>query len=92
MTSKFPTIYPLVVAGEPPTFVTVHSHDELRLAQQAFATQWAYIHGNANQDDLLGFLDLRVDGRLIEVDPDVLEDWARRGEFDLAEVYREMFS
>lgn len=92
MARRFPRPHPLVVVGEPPTFVAVHDSAEYRLAHDALATQWQYVHGRAPAEELLGFLGLRVDGRLIEVDPDRLEEWAWRGEFDLAEVYRELFS
>lgn len=89
---QFPALHPLVVVGEPPTFVETRNEYQHRLAKAAFRVQWNYVHGRATEDELLPFTGLRVDRRLIEVDPYALEHWAMAGEFDLAEVYREMFS
>jgi len=82
---------PIVLQGEPPTFVEIEDPDEARLAEEIFATQWRYLHGRADAFDLSALDGRRINGRLVEIDPQVLADWARRGEFDLAEVYREMF-
>ncbi len=83
---------PIVLVGEPPTFITTNDPDEAGLAAEVFAAQWRYVHHQASETELLSYLGLRVAGRMVEVDPDVLDEWARRGEFDLAEVYRELFS
>ncbi len=82
---------PIVLIGEPPTFIETDDPDEAKLAGEAFAAQWRYVHGQAAVTELWPYLLRRVAGRFIETDPVVLDDWARRGEFDLAEVYRELF-
>ncbi len=84
-------VVPVIFAGEPPTFLVTDDPDAADLAREAFAVQWRYVHGQADAFDLLRFLGRHIEGRLIEIDPNALLDWAHRGEFDLAEVYREMF-
>jgi len=85
-------IRPIVFVGGPPTFVEIHDRREAAVVADAFAAQWRYIHGTATADDLAPYRDIRIDGRAVETDPDALDEWGRRGEFDLAEVYRELFS
>ena len=84
-------ITPVVLVGAPPTFIETADPDELAVAREAFFAQWKYVHGDLPPEALQPFAGRRVTGRLIETDPDVLDEWARRGEFDLTEVYREMF-
>jgi hypothetical protein len=84
-------VVPIVFSEEPPTFLVTQDPADAELARRAFATQWAYVHGQADELDLLGFLGRQIDGRLIEINPNWLFYWALTGEFDLAEVYREMF-
>lgn len=83
---------PIVLVGGPPTFITTNDPDEARLAAEVFAAQWRYVHHQASDLELFSYLGLRIAGRMVEVDPFVLDEWARRGEFDLAEAYRELFS
>ncbi len=82
---------PIVFVGEPPTFLDTNDPAEAALAGEVFFVQWQYIHGRATALDLLAYYGRRIGGRQVETDPEALIDWARRGEFDLAEVYREMF-
>ncbi len=82
---------PIVLVGEPPTFIETDDPDEAGLAEVVFATQWRYVHRGDNTSELYSFFGLRIAGRMVETDPNVLDEWARRGEFDLAEVYRELF-
>jgi len=82
---------PIVLVGEPPSFIETDDPEEASLAAEAFATQWAYVHYQADASDLFPYQGQQVAGRPIETDSDALDEWARRGEFDLAEVYREMF-
>lgn len=82
---------PIVLVGEPPTFIETPDEDEANLAAEIFAVQWRYVHNNATEIELLPYWGLTIAGREVEIDWQVLDEWARRGEFDLAEVYREMF-
>jgi len=82
---------PIVFDGEVPTFVEIDNPDEARVAAEIFATQWRFVHGRADAFDLLAYHGRTVNGRPVEINPDALLNLARRGEFDLAEVYREMF-
>ncbi len=82
---------PIILVGAPPTFFETHDPNEADLASEVFAAQWRYVHGRATEHDLAPYQGLSLAGQVVETDPDALEEWARRGEFDLAEVYREMF-
>lgn len=82
---------PIVLIGETPSFIETDDPAEAKLVGEAFAAQWRYVHGQAAVTELWRYMLLRVAGRFTETDPVALDEWARRGEFDLAEVYREMF-
>lgn len=84
-------VVPVIFVGEPPTFLVTDDPADAALAKRAFAMQWRYVHGQADAFDLLQFLGRQIDGRPIEIDPAMLLYWGLRAEFDLAEVYREMF-
>lgn len=80
---------PLAVEGEV-TFVETHGSHAASRAMWAFGVQWDFIHGQATEADLARLRGLRIGGRLVEADPDVLEHLARAGEFRLDEQYREL--
>lgn len=80
---------PLAVEGEV-TFVETHGSRAAARAMSAFGVQWDFLHGRADEADLARLRGLRIGGRLVEADPDVLEDLARRGEFQIDELYREL--
>ncbi len=82
---------PIVFVGAPPTFVETNDRVAAEVAKNVFAVQWDYVHGNASAGDLAAFRGVQVGARIVETDPDALDEWGRRGEFDLAETYREMF-
>lgn len=82
---------PIILVGVPPTFFETDDPREAHLAGEVFAAQWRYVHGRTTEQDLARYQGLLLAGATVETDPDALEEWARRGEFDLAEVYREMF-
>lgn len=84
-------ILPLVVVGKGATFIQTLDPHEAALAQDVLASQWRYVHGTGSPQDLFGWLGMRIAGHLVETDPDVLDELARRGDFDLAETYRAMF-
>lgn len=84
-------IHPIVLVGAGATFIETDDPAEAALAGRVFAAQWRYVHGRALPAELFGHLGLRVAGRLVETDPAALDELGRRGEFDLAEVYRELF-
>ncbi len=82
---------PLVTVNDGPTFIVVDNYYDADLASQAFVVQWRYVHFTANTEDLLPYRDLRIAGHAVETNPDVLDEYARRGDFDLAEIYRGLF-
>ena len=82
---------PVVLDGEV-TFARPRSAVEARLASQAFKIQWGYVHGDEPAEALAPFKGQLVNGRPIETSPRVLDELALHGEFDLSEVYRELFS
>jgi hypothetical protein len=75
-----------------PTFIETSDPHEARTAEAVFTLQWRYVHGTASPTELFRYRGVQVAGQMVETDPDALDEWARRGEFDLAEVYRELFS
>lgn len=86
-------LQPLVVVGQPDTqFVVVRGSRAAQKAAEAFDVQWRYVGGGASADDLRRLAGLRVGGSEVEADPDVLDEVARRGQFEPAELYRELFS
>jgi hypothetical protein len=80
---------PLAVEGEV-TFVETHGSRAAGRAMSAFGVQWDFVHGQASEADLARLRGIRIGGRLVEADPDVLEHLARAGEFNLEERYREL--
>ncbi len=84
-------IRPLVVVDDGPIFLETFSWFEADLAATVFTVQWRYVHGRATPDELFSYLGIQIAGHTVETDPDVLDEYGRRGDFDLAEVYREMF-
>lgn len=86
-----PDVLPIVL-DDGPSFVTPAYPGEAQRVAEIFAVQWRYVHGDADPAELRQYRGQRIAGRLVETDPDVLDEYARRGEFDLAEVYRELFS
>ncbi len=84
-----PYVRPIVL-DEGPTFVTTADPVTAGLVVDIFAVQWRYVHGDADPAELAQYRGIRFAGRLVETDSDVLDEYARRGEFDLAEVYREL--
>jgi hypothetical protein len=71
-------------------FVPLRGSRAAHLAEEANAIQWRFVHGNASPDDLGRLHDLRLAGYGVDADPGVLVAIARRGEFDPAEIYREL--
>ena len=80
---------PLAVEGEV-TFVETHGNRAAARAMSAFGVQWDFVRGRATEADLARLRGLRIGGRLVEADPDVLEHLARAGEFNLEERHREL--
>jgi hypothetical protein len=83
---------PIVFEGEKPTFIETSDPHDAQTASAVFAVQWRYVHNSASPHELAAYRDVWIAGKRVETDPDALDEWARRGEFDLAEVYRELFS
>jgi hypothetical protein len=86
------SIYPIVLVDVGPTFIETSDPSEARVASAVFRAQWRYVHGTGTRADLYSHRGIQLAGETVETDPDALDEWARRGEFDLAEVYRELFS
>jgi protein-L-isoaspartate O-methyltransferase len=84
-------VRPVVTVEGGPTLVPTSSAEDDLAAAEIFAVQWRYVHGTASADELLPYTGVIVAGRVVETDPDVLDEWARRGDFDITEVYRVMF-
>ena len=85
-------LQPLVVRGQPGTqFVVVRGSGAAQRAAEAFVVQWRYVNGQASADELRRLGGLRIGGQDVEADPEVLDEIARRGEFDPVESYRELF-
>jgi len=81
-------LLPLVTVQDGPTFVEANGSFEATIAKQVFSVQWRYVHNRATPDELLSYLGIQIGGHTVETDPDVLDEYGRRGQFDVAEVYR----
>lgn len=83
---------PLVVDGTL-TFVATRGSRAAELAEQVFAAQWRFVHGRATAQDVARFRGLRLAGRVVETDPDVLERLGYQGLFaELDEIYRDVLA
>jgi hypothetical protein len=81
---------PLAVDGTL-TFVATRGSRAAVLAERAFSTQWAFVHGRATEGDLTRFTGVRIAGHEVETDPDVLERLGYQGFFaELDEIYRDV--
>ncbi len=80
---------PLAVEGEV-AFVPVRGSRRAELATRVFDAQWDFIHRRIPRGALALFKDVRIGGRRVEIDPEVLERLANAGAFDLEELYREL--
>jgi len=82
-------VTPLIVEGEV-TFVTTRGSKAAATAQAAYRAQRESLEGKPGATAALArFNGVRVGGRLIETDRDVINEIGRRGELeDLAEMYR----
>ncbi len=85
-------VKPLVTVDDGPTFIVTNSFLEAQLAADVFALQWRYVHFNADAEELLPYRGVQIAGHTVETQPGVLDEYARRGDFDLAEIYRGSFS
>jgi hypothetical protein len=77
---------PLVVDDEL-VFVETWDPDDAEEAMRIFRVQWDFVNGYASADDVRA-LPNWFDSYRVENDPRVLNDLARRGEFDVQEQYR----
>jgi hypothetical protein len=71
-------------------FPPLYDSDEAGRAQEANAIQWRYVHNRATEAELARLRGWQIGGYPVESDPAVLLDVARRGEFEPADVYREL--
>ena len=71
-------------------FIDVEGPEQADLAQQIFAIQWDFVHGYVGRD-ALDQLPATFAGRPVVRDPRTLIALARRGDFDIDELYRELF-
>ena len=71
-------------------FIEVDTPEAADQASEIFATQWDYIHGYTDQDDLKR-LPATFQGRRVVRDPDQLEELAWTGAFDIEELYRYIY-
>jgi hypothetical protein len=71
-------------------FVAARGSAEARRAEDANALQWRYVHNEATEAELARIRGLVVDGVEAAADAKTLLEVARRGEFDPAEIYREL--
>jgi len=71
-------------------FVPLRGSRAARLAEEANAIQWRFVHGIASAVDLARLGDLHLAGYGVDSDSGTLLAIARRGEFDPAEIYREL--
>ncbi len=82
---------PLVTVEDGPTFIESADPQEAVDASAAFKAQWQYVHHGTGRDLAL-YTGVVIAGRTVETDPDALDEWARRGDFDMTEIYRGLFS
>jgi hypothetical protein len=78
------------ISGDGRVFVAVRGSRAADLAVEANAVQWLFVHGRAKRSELDRFAGVRIAGHLVQTDPDILIDIARRGEFDPEDLYREL--
>lgn len=78
------------ISGDERVFVAIKGSRATTIADDANAIQWRFVHGKAGRDELRRFEGVRIGGRLIQADPDVLIEVARRGEFDPEDLYRDL--
>lgn len=78
------------ISGDQRVFVAVRGSNAADAGQEANALQWLYLHGRADPRQLERLRGLRIGGRLVQADPDELDEIARRGEFDPDDLYREL--
>jgi hypothetical protein len=78
------------ISGDRRVFVAVKGSRAADLAVEANAVQWLYVHGKARRGELDRFAGVRIGGYMVQADPDVLYEVARRGEFDPEDLYREL--
>jgi hypothetical protein len=78
------------ISGDERVFVAIKGSRATAVADEANATQWLFVHGKVPRGELAKYDGVRVGGRLIQTDPDVLIEVARRGEFDPEDLYRDL--
>jgi hypothetical protein len=81
---------PLAVDGEV-TFVPVKGSAAADRVSDWFDVQWRYVTNRATAAEVEALPNVTVAGRRLERDPGVLEELARRGDFDLDDIYRDLF-
>jgi hypothetical protein len=84
-------VLPLILEGEDKVaFVAIRGSHAAARAQRIFDVQYRFIEGDASLDELENIAGLKVAGRVVESDPDRLEQLADRGDVDVVEAYREL--
>jgi hypothetical protein len=78
------------ISGDERVFVAVKGSRAADIAADANAVQWQFVHGKAKRNELDRFTGVRIGGYRVQVDPDMLVEVARRGEFDPEDLYREL--
>jgi hypothetical protein len=78
------------ISGDERVFVAVKGSRAADSAADANAAQWLFTHGKARRDDVERLGGLRIGGYLVQADPEILIEVARRGEFDPEDLYREL--
>ena len=71
-------------------FIEIDSVGEAERVQSIFAIQWDFVHGWVDES-ALARLPARFAGRRVVRDPRELLRLARRGGFNIDELYRELF-
>ena len=82
---------PLAVDNEV-TFVETHGSRAAAKAFEVFGVQWDVLHGRQPPKALDRYRGLRIGGRPVVTDLDVLERLGNAGQFRIDEIYRDLLS
>lgn len=82
---------PLAVDNEV-TFIETHGNHAAAKANEVFGVQWDVLHHRLPPEALERYRGLRIGGRLVVTDIDVLERLGNAGQFRIDEIYRDLLS
>jgi hypothetical protein len=82
---------PLAVDNEV-TFIETHGNRAAAKAYEVFGVQWDVLHHRRPPEALDQYRGLRIGGRLVVTDVELLERLGNAGQFRIDEIYRDLLS